>query len=335
MSSILASLTLPTTRDRVIAEMGGRLNITSRLSRLAEQLGWAIRQSNPTAVDSDCLRNAANRLFYEQPELLPPQAPARQLSSEFHSFSRVFTGGFLDALNNMLAIAGAPTAQTLEGVAIDMGRLLVDGIMTAPVVPAYYSQVAASMIQAARTRNAGRYATAISSAFIERGLLSPQAVASLTTAPRPQPQMGDAGVGFAATSAEGSADAMLSYGPALSDGYAKGFADAPELPLRPIKGDGLGLQLLAHAAGETPLFDVASASTFGMMPLPERTAESSAEAFVEDLIQTGRLDISDVETPLSFASDQSERKTHKLVRTQNGVALKRLRFDCFGCCAVG
>ena len=99
ISSILSSLQVPSLRDFVLKQTGGRLNSNSRLSQLARELGWAIRvQINRTAVDSDCLRNASNNFFYRNPAGLPARAPATQLSSEPHSFSRVFSGAFLDVL---------------------------------------------------------------------------------------------------------------------------------------------------------------------------------------------------------------------------------------------
>src|SRR5207237_4145036 len=43
MSAILSALQLPALREAVLAETGGKLFRSSRLSRLAEQLGWAFR----------------------------------------------------------------------------------------------------------------------------------------------------------------------------------------------------------------------------------------------------------------------------------------------------
>ena len=103
MSAILSALQLPSLREGVLAETGGVLHRASRLSRLAEQLGWAIRQSVPSAVEADCLRNAVNTFFYRDPDTLPTMAPATALSSEPHSFSRVFTGAFFEGLAGMLA----------------------------------------------------------------------------------------------------------------------------------------------------------------------------------------------------------------------------------------
>jgi hypothetical protein len=64
MSALLAALQLPTVRAAILAETGGDLR---RSSRLAEQVGWAIRQFAPDAVEPDCLRNAANSFFLHQP----------------------------------------------------------------------------------------------------------------------------------------------------------------------------------------------------------------------------------------------------------------------------
>src|SRR5258706_6652641 len=97
MSSILSALQLPSVRSATILDTGGKLYRSSGLSRLAEQLGWAIRQRQPADVDSDCLRNAVNPFFYQDPQTLPPKGPASQISTEPHSFSRIFTGAFFEA----------------------------------------------------------------------------------------------------------------------------------------------------------------------------------------------------------------------------------------------
>src|SRR5262249_16196654 len=76
MSAVLCPLQIQSLRRKVIADTGGRLNTSSSLSRLGEQLGWGLRQLTPRAVDDDCLRNASNRFFYRSPDLLPPQADA-------------------------------------------------------------------------------------------------------------------------------------------------------------------------------------------------------------------------------------------------------------------
>ena len=105
-----------------------QLDRSSRLSRLAEQLGWAIRQGHPDAVDRDCLRNAANSFFYQDPVNLPPRAPASQLSSEPHSFSRVFSGAFLNVLAGMFALQPKRDVDALMQVGQEVAQLLTDAI---------------------------------------------------------------------------------------------------------------------------------------------------------------------------------------------------------------
>src|SRR5262249_49286990 len=133
-------------REGVLAETGGVLHRASRLSRLAEQLGWAIRQSVPSAVEAGCLRNAGNIFFYRDPETLPTTAPATSLSSEPHSFSRVFTGAFFEGLAGMLVMKDTRNEAALLEVSQDIGAILVEGIRAASVVPTFFSQVAATML---------------------------------------------------------------------------------------------------------------------------------------------------------------------------------------------
>ena len=60
MSAILSALQLPSVRNAMLTDTGGHLYHSSRLSRLAEQLGAAIRAQQPDAVDPDC---SATRLI--------------------------------------------------------------------------------------------------------------------------------------------------------------------------------------------------------------------------------------------------------------------------------
>jgi hypothetical protein len=166
ISSMLSKLQLASLRDLVLQQTRGHLGSNSRLSQLARQLGWAIRvQIDPTAVDRDSLRNTSNNFFYRDPTGLPPMAPATQLSSEPHSFSRVFSGAFLDVLAARFKIGPASFAGTdsekLMAVTVDAGKLLIEGVRVASVAPGFYSQVAAGMIQADQSLTGGRYRTAV------------------------------------------------------------------------------------------------------------------------------------------------------------------------------
>ena len=161
-SAILSNLQLPSLRDNLLTETDGRMATASRLSRLAEDLGWAIRQLVPDGVSSDCLRNAVNSLYYQAPASLPPRAPAVVLSSEPHSFSRVFTAGFFRMLGRMFRSQPQQDSDGLLKAAEDAGKLLIEGVKQSPVVPAFYSQVAAHMVAVDAALFNGRYRSAIS-----------------------------------------------------------------------------------------------------------------------------------------------------------------------------
>ena len=330
MSAILSALQLSSVCSKVIAETGGHLNVNSELSRLAPQLGWGIRQLSPTAVDPDCLRNAANRFFYEDPDELPPSAPASQLASEPHSFSRVFTGAFLDILARMLTTLGQATVENLQAVSLDLGQLLVDGAHLAPITTGYYSQVAAAMVQADQARFNSRYRSALTSGFVQHGILTPSAVAGLSRAPVPNMVSAAAGVPMPTPSGVQSGPAKRATLGQESEGFRATAQDAPALPTRTVTLR-FGLEVDVHAALEPPRFSVASAVA------PTRASEDEAHAFVEDLLQLGHIDaetttVAMAKELLPPSSRSQSKKTHTLVATRDGkLLLKRRHFNC-GCC---
>jgi hypothetical protein len=330
ISAILCALQIPETRQRVIAETGGRLNVNSRLSRCAEQLGWGIRQLSPTAVDHDSLRNAANRFFYRRPDLLPPSAPANLLSSEVHSFSRVFTGAFLDVLARMFATTGAPNEANLLAVTRDVGQLLVDAIRAAPITTGYFSQIAAAMIQADRARFGGRNRAALSGAFLERGILSVGSTAGLTDAPVPHAmQAPQAEIAPNMGSFAGSGTVLAYNNDPGDDGYRLGYGQTPELPSTALSV--AGMNIAVHAAVQPPRFEVVAAATGGTEEA-NLDAKVSARLFVERLIQRREVDLGDSKNLVSDSGTKdSGRATHSLVSEGGKLVLKRTHFNC-GCC---
>jgi hypothetical protein len=307
MSAILSGLQVPSLRTAVLKETGGHLYRSSRLSRLAEQLSAAIRAQHPDAVESDCLRNAVNSFSYQDPLTLPSSAPAAQLSSEPHSFSRVFTAAFFEGLGGMLAAAAknptAPTDQELLGVSTDMGDILMNAIRAAPIVSNLYAQVAAAMVHEAAARNPD-HAAALKSSFVRRGLLSMSSAAALTRS--------------VASAALGAA----------------GPSGAPEHPLARISIDGglygLGKRsLLVYSASQPRAMSV-SAAAFGGGSHPPTSSDAAAGAFVEDLFRRGKihLDARTAAAALSTAGSSGALKTHRLAPEDGALVLRRRLFDC-------
>ncbi len=295
ISAMLSALELESVRTAVIAETAGRLSRSSRISRLAEQMGWAIRQSHPDAVDRDCLRNAANSFFYSAPESLPPLAPASALSSEPHSFSRVFTAAWLDALSGMAEVAGGSSANLLR-VSRDAGALAVRAVQRARIASNYFAQVAAEVLRADAVLFHGTYRDALCRAFIGRGVLSSSSAAMLTAGHRSRPTP------------------------------AAPVAGRPETTWVsvPIEGGTYGLrlrQILVEAPHTDAGLGIASAAPdLGM--LPPVSPQRASQAFVEDLLRRGRIDPGRLAVP-GGPRVRVARTTHTLERQGAHVKLVR------------
>ena len=133
--------------------------------------GWAIRQATRTPSIATACATPSTRSSTGIPQTLPPRLRRRQLSSEPHSFSRVFT-----ALPHVLAGMFAPSRRATATPSWTSTRTPRNcsstAIRQAPVVVDYFSQVAAHMLTAEQTRFGGRYQDALRSAFVRHGVLA-------------------------------------------------------------------------------------------------------------------------------------------------------------------
>jgi hypothetical protein len=306
-SAILSALQLPSLRIAILSDTGGHLYRSSRLSRLAEQLGAAIRAQRPDAVDPDCLRNAVNSFTYQDPIQLPQTAPASQLSSEPHSFSRVFSGAFFEALGGALAAAAnnpaMPTEQELASVANDLAGILVTAVKQAPVVSNFYAQVAAQMVQAAGPVKSV-YVPVLKGVFTRRSILSLQSAANVQTLQ-------------------------------LSVAALAPAANAPPEPLDrvalPSAHYGLDQPLLVETPSHPRTF-VATASAPDASQIQPASAVYAAQGYVDDLFRSGRVNYGEVGRPEARLEHGRRLRSHRLVREAAGVRLERVLFDCGFCC---
>ncbi len=308
ISAILSALQLPSLRAAILSDTSGQLYRSSRLSRLAEQLGAAIRAQQPDAVDRDCLRNAVNSFTYQDPINLPAMAPASQLSSEPHSFSRVFTGAAYEALGAMLAATAAnpsaPMESELASAADDLAKILVAGVKAAPVVSNWYSQVAAAMVQAAASVKQA-YVSVLKGVFVRRSILSLH-----------------------------SATSMTAVVPASVAAVAPGPRAKPEpLGRTALSATHYGLDkpLIVETASQSRPF-LAMAAAADATPIDPANAASAARAFVDDLFRRGRVDYADVGRPEARIEHGRRLRSHRLVEEKDGIRLERRLFDCGLCC---
>jgi len=306
ISAILSALQLQSLRKSILSDTGGHLYRNSRLSRLAEQLGAAIRAQQPDAVDPDCLRNAVNSFVYQDPNRLPQAAPASHLSSEPHSFPRVFTGAFYEALGSLLAVAASdphkPTEQELLAVANDLAGILVAAIKRAPVVANWFAQVAGGMVHASGAVNK-TYPAVLKGVFVRRSLLSMQ---SATSVERLQKSI----VNMAA---------------------AQDFSAQPLARVAvPATHYGLDQPLIVETASHARAFLATSAAPDASQVNPAN-AVSAAQSFVDDLFNRGRVDYAGVGTLEAKIEHGRRVRSHRLVKRANAVHLERVLFDCGIC----
>lgn len=304
ISAILSALQLPSLCSAVLVDTQGHLYRSSRLSRLAEQLGAAIRLQAPDAVAIDCLRNAVNSFTYQDPLTLPQAAPASQLSSEPHSLSRVFSGAVFEIMGGLLAarVANPSDAipEELAALAGDTAAILVTAVQQAPVVPNWYAQVAATMVQVSGLVN-GAYPSILKAVFVRRSILSLNATAMI---PGLQASKAAAGV-IAAAAPEALATVAL-----------------------PASDYGLDEPLLVETASQPGRFAVTAAAVQGNGPLTPANALTAAHGFVEDLFGRGRVDYAGFGRPESRLEHGRRLRSHKLVAEDGALRLQRCLFDC-------
>ena len=302
ISAILSALQLPSMRTAVLTATGGSLYRSSRLSRLAEQLGSAIRLVQPDAVEPDCLRNAVNSWVYQDPTTLPQGGPATQLTSEAHNFSRVFTSAVFETIAGMLMVkAGAspPKEADLLAVSVDMARILLDGVEEAPVVPNWYSQVAAAMVNASSAHDPD-YPAVLKSAFMRRSILSLDSATSVR-------------------------QLHLSVAAAAAARDVKQPLAELALP-----GDDYGLDdaIIVMAASHARPFIAKSAATVQNGSLEPVSSSTAARGYLDDLFTRGRVDTRKIDSIATHFHHGRTLCSHEVVREKNAVRLRRRFFDC-------
>ncbi len=173
-SALLVTLTDSAVCAALLEEAKGSWEKSNQVSRLAEALGRAIYDNyGPRAVsDPTRLRDARNSFRYADPGSLPSSADDTVLAAEPHSFSRVFTGAFYDALVWALTRA----LQEISGVdAIErarrlLGRSLARAIEKLPPGRARYADIAALMRSEDQTEEGGLATPGIEAACARHGI---------------------------------------------------------------------------------------------------------------------------------------------------------------------
>ncbi|MGH7681253.1 MAG: hypothetical protein ACRENN_04625 [Candidatus Eiseniibacteriota bacterium] len=188
-SALLTTLTDPAVRGAFLDETKGSLRKSNLVSKLAEALGRALYDNyGPGSVgDPTRLRDANNSFRYADPERLPTSGPDDTLAAEPHSFSRVFTGAFYDALIWLVAreLKREPSEAALERARRLAGRILGRAVETLPPGDARFATVAARMREIDQTEEGGVASAGIEESFARHGIRLPALAVSRRNQARP------------------------------------------------------------------------------------------------------------------------------------------------------
>ena len=162
--------------DLVAEQTGGDLTRPNFAADLGEQLGTAINNNAGSNVTGGRhIRSAINSFAWQDPSTLPDRAPANQLSSEEHSFSRVWTGAFYDVLASIcrskMEEEGMSARQALASTADEGLKMLARQMRKAPDGDFTFPDMAAALLSSENELNAGRYSVFIQEAFANRNML--------------------------------------------------------------------------------------------------------------------------------------------------------------------
>jgi len=176
-SALLVTLTDAAVCRALLEESRGSWEKSNQVSRLAEALGRTLYDNYGSDAVSDPtrLRDARNAFRYVAPESLPPNAADMDLAAEPHSFSRVFTGAFYDALVLVMArtLAATPGPEGIEKARGLLGRALARAIEKLPPGHARYADIASLMRSSDQTEEGGQATPGIEAGFARHGIALP------------------------------------------------------------------------------------------------------------------------------------------------------------------
>lgn len=160
--------------DYILKETGGNLAQSCVMSRLGEEIGRAIYNltGGSNGNSAAALRDAYNSFTYIEPEKLPRNGKDNQLTSEPHSFSRVFSGMWYEILVAIYEEEKKTSdAKTALLAARDvMTNYTFNAVPNAPATIRFYDSFAKAMLVQDKMNNS-KYNQLMNNIFIKRGIL--------------------------------------------------------------------------------------------------------------------------------------------------------------------
>jgi hypothetical protein len=294
-------------------------------------------------------RRALNKFKFQLPTTLPTTGPPNVLTSEVHSFGRIFSGCFYDLIRNLFADSASQDSAALLAAATTAGSLLVQAAEQAPLTPRFFHSVGRAMVLADDATNGGKHRQAIGKAFAAHGVLlgSQSALMPKVALAGGAPTLAKKTAGAVSLAASTIKD--LKRRIAAEPGARMSFAAinlgaerfVAAVNHRQVDLSSLGKQFKGVIAMATESIVVGesggAAAAFNALP-DATTTEDEVLQFVKTLVENGRIKTEGAKPPKSAvavsevaalgAGLDDPLPTH-VIRTQGGKkVLKRLRFLC-------
>lgn len=336
LAAIAVALAEPALAESALSETKGDAARTNLVSRLAEELGEAVRDNyGPDAAPPGALRDAVNGFAYTDPKGLPDDAPAQSLSAEPHSFCRVITGACWDVLVTIFrATAGADRPAALARACERMSALAVAAAQSAPSGADFFGRFARRVVREARGDGA-ELAAALANVLFRRKLLaSPDVPAEL--APDEDPAItAPPGETLPTPALVRAVEARLGPAPGgelLLFAGMRGIEPGRAGVLRGRRRRDLFLHGAEYGPADGAAVEIADAFALGFTEAGTLSASrvhrageddaSDARAFVRFLVRRGRIAPA-VSTPSTPAELARDGHSHEVLIEADGV--RRLR----------
>lgn len=163
--------------SRALSETNNDLSKPNVIARLAEQLGLALWDvtNGQQGESKDFLRCAVNTFRYTKPSLLPRDGSDSTLTSEVHSFSRVFTGAVYDIFVMLWRDGVSRKMSYLDAAKFARDRAanyLIRAALMTPPTTKYYEAVAKSILWVDSNQFGNTYFYRLKSILALRNLVS-------------------------------------------------------------------------------------------------------------------------------------------------------------------
>jgi hypothetical protein len=325
----------------VTADLGGANFVEATAEDLSDGVRRALGANHPAAAP----RQAFNNFQFQLPTTLPTTGRPAVLTSEIHSFGRIFSGCFYDIVRNIFAAFPNRDQATLLKAAQTAGRLLIAGAQQAPLSVRYFQSVGRAMVLADQNLNGDANRLAITNAFARHGIAlgSAAMLAPRASLAGPAPKLAARAKGpilSAATSkdikrriaASPAAKLVVNAVNIGGEEVAEALHNR-EVALQSLSGRLKGVVALAP---ESVLVGASGAAAAVVSALPDpNTTTDEVHKFVETLLAHNRIAF-EGDTRRAAASSKAvvageeelELPTHT-IRSQKGKKiLTRIRFLC-------